>query len=366
MKSLSSLTWALVQTSVASAATVDLGAINTRSVLITGAATITSFGTGKLCEYLIRFNGALTLTHNATSLILPGGANITTAAGDTCMATSDTSGNWRIWHYQRASGKAVVGPASTDISDSTATGRSVLTAGTAAAGATALGLGTASSPTFTGLTLSATITSSATDALTVDASGGERRPWTAKRSASVSVYQYVTATSIGVYDTTWGLVWSYDGTTFSLPQGLDVPGASTFGFGTFSVGLTVSGGSITSSGANAAYFFQDRLNSAVTYALYATQGSIRFYNGSADIFTLTSSGDGTFAGGVTATSGTFSGPVRHGSYTVATLPAGTAGQVAYVSNARKVGEATGAGTGVMAYYSGAAWRRLSDDTAVAA
>ena len=45
------------------------------------------------------FQGILTLTHNATSLILPGGASITTAAGDSCVAISLGSGNWRVISY---------------------------------------------------------------------------------------------------------------------------------------------------------------------------------------------------------------------------------------------------------------------------
>jgi hypothetical protein len=58
---------------------------------------------------LIRFAAALTLTHNPVSLILPGGADILTAAGDTALATSDADGNWRVRHYQRADGTALVG-----------------------------------------------------------------------------------------------------------------------------------------------------------------------------------------------------------------------------------------------------------------
>lgn len=52
--------------------------------------------------------------------------------------------------------------------------------------------------------------------------------------------------------------------------------------------------------------------------------------------------------------------------TVATLPAVAVGSLIYVSNGRKIGEAAGAGTGVVAYGSNSAWRRLSDDNAVAA
>lgn len=55
-------------------------------------------------------------------------------------------------------------------------------------------------------------------------------------------------------------------------------------------------------------------------------------------------------------------------YTVAGLPATGlyAGKLAYASNGRKVGEGPGAGTGVVVYYSGAAWRVFSTDAAVAA
>jgi hypothetical protein len=83
------------------------------SVDITGTTAITSFGTvdaGQL--FILRFTGALTLTHNATSLILPGAANITTAAGDIALMKSEGSGNWRCISFQRASGIAAVGPAS--------------------------------------------------------------------------------------------------------------------------------------------------------------------------------------------------------------------------------------------------------------
>jgi|GEM_PF-1635908 len=98
--------------SVASAATTALGAANSDKVVITGTTTITSFGTvadGRMRQ--IRFAGALTLTHNATSLILPGAQNITTAAGDTALAFSEGSGNWRVVAFQKANGLPVIVPA---------------------------------------------------------------------------------------------------------------------------------------------------------------------------------------------------------------------------------------------------------------
>jgi hypothetical protein len=52
--------------------------------------------------------GSLTLTHNATSLILPTGANIQTAAGDTCLVVGLSTGNVAVFFYQRAAGSNVM------------------------------------------------------------------------------------------------------------------------------------------------------------------------------------------------------------------------------------------------------------------
>lgn len=94
---------------VASAATVDLGAITDGEyVHVTGTVTITSFGTiAAGVERTVVFDAALTLTHNATSLILPGGVNIVTAAGDVAVFVSEGSGNWRCKTYVKASGDAI-------------------------------------------------------------------------------------------------------------------------------------------------------------------------------------------------------------------------------------------------------------------
>lgn len=95
--------------SLASAATVNIGAAAANAITITGTTTITAFDT--IADGAVRvltFAAALTLTHNATSLILPGGANITTAAGDVAVMLSLGSGNWRCIAYQRASGKSLI------------------------------------------------------------------------------------------------------------------------------------------------------------------------------------------------------------------------------------------------------------------
>jgi hypothetical protein len=90
---------------LASAGTTDIGAQQSDNVRITGTTTITSFGTiASGVTRQLRFAAALTLTHNATSLILPGGVNITTAAGDTATAVSLGSGNWIVTEFQPAGG----------------------------------------------------------------------------------------------------------------------------------------------------------------------------------------------------------------------------------------------------------------------
>jgi microcystin-dependent protein len=89
---------------IASTSTVDLGAVEGKFHDITGTSTISSFGTVRAgIEKVLTFEGALTLTHNSTSLILPGGANMLTTAGDVATFYSEGSGNWRCTSYQHAS-----------------------------------------------------------------------------------------------------------------------------------------------------------------------------------------------------------------------------------------------------------------------
>lgn len=99
-------------TDIPSATTTDIGAATGRYVHITGTTTITGLGT-KTAGVLriVTFDGALTLTHNATTLILPGAANIVTAAGDVATFVSEGGGNWRCVGYSRATGGAIAGRA---------------------------------------------------------------------------------------------------------------------------------------------------------------------------------------------------------------------------------------------------------------
>lgn len=87
---------------VASASTVDLGAITDGNVIhITGTTAITSFGTAPTAGIVrqVIFDGALTLTHNASTLVLPGAANLTTRADDMIVLIADTTTKWRVFGY---------------------------------------------------------------------------------------------------------------------------------------------------------------------------------------------------------------------------------------------------------------------------
>ena len=96
--------FASAETTLAAAATTDLGGTGTRRVLVTGTATITSFGGVPDRERLVRFAGGARLVHDAGKLALPTRADLVTAADDTCLAVSDAAGRWRVWHYQRSDG----------------------------------------------------------------------------------------------------------------------------------------------------------------------------------------------------------------------------------------------------------------------
>lgn len=89
---------------LASAATTDIGLQNTNFLRITGNTTITSFGANYRGPRFLVFEGAVTLT-NSSTLVLPGGANITTAAGDVLIAipgaTLGTADKWIVTAYQR-------------------------------------------------------------------------------------------------------------------------------------------------------------------------------------------------------------------------------------------------------------------------
>ena len=107
---------------IASAATTDIGAVEGLAHDITGTTTITAFGTVRAGIWkILKFEGALTLTHNATSLILPGGANITTADGDIAILMSEGSGNWRCVSYFKAASLYITASSTDTLTNKTLT-----------------------------------------------------------------------------------------------------------------------------------------------------------------------------------------------------------------------------------------------------
>ena len=108
-------------TDIASGSTLSLPATGGGVFNVTGNTQIDGISTaqGGRCVKLV-FQQALTLTHNASNFILPSGANIIAAAGDTAEfvnnAAADQSGSaWRCFNYQRANGNAVTRGSSPDV-----------------------------------------------------------------------------------------------------------------------------------------------------------------------------------------------------------------------------------------------------------
>lgn len=103
-------------TALASAATVDVGAATSDFVEVSGTTAITSLGSTATRNHVwLKFQGVLTLTHNGTALILPGAANITTAAGDMAEFIRISAGNWQCVDYIPASGKPLTPPDRSDL-----------------------------------------------------------------------------------------------------------------------------------------------------------------------------------------------------------------------------------------------------------
>lgn len=94
---------------VASATAPDIWAGDGNTLHITGTTTITDFADAPRvgCIANLIFDDALTLTHGS-GITLPGGANITTAAGDTAIVYADAVDAFRVIAYTKASGEAVV------------------------------------------------------------------------------------------------------------------------------------------------------------------------------------------------------------------------------------------------------------------
>ena len=107
------------QANVASGATTDLGTSRAQCQAVTGTTTITSFGSSAPTGAVkfLSFSSALSITYNATSMILPGGASLHMLAGDRLVARHEGSGNWRVLVVERT--EPAVDVTASDASNST-------------------------------------------------------------------------------------------------------------------------------------------------------------------------------------------------------------------------------------------------------
>lgn len=175
---------------VASAGTTSLGEGGYFN--ITGTTTITDidFATDKAGRHAwLKFAGILTLTHNASTLILPTGASITTAAGDTACFISEGSDVVRCVAYTRASGSALVDA----------------TGGSGSSGPYSLGIGSIGGVGVKGTTAG----TPGTGAFTPNAASSGFRAWSALAAGWVGLVRFDEGTD-------WELSFSYwNGTTLS-------------------------------------------------------------------------------------------------------------------------------------------------------
>ena len=98
--------------SITAATTTDICAAPAAVQYITGTTPITGFGSSCVvgARKTLIFNSATPITHNATSLIVPGQANYTTNVGDMADLIYLGAGNWRIKEISKIDGSSVVNP----------------------------------------------------------------------------------------------------------------------------------------------------------------------------------------------------------------------------------------------------------------
>lgn len=203
---------------VASAGTINLSTAGGEYVDVTGTTTITAI-TSEAAGTVrrVRFTGALTLTHNATSLILPGAANITTAANDRAEFVSLDGTNWICFQYTTASGNPISGAVApsnaqfvTLATDTTLTSERVLTAG---AGVTLTDAGAGSTVTVaTSGWVKIGASQTASSSATIDFTG-----LTSTYSAYAVVLDQVLPASDGVY--LWMRTSTDGGSTYAASSG---------------------------------------------------------------------------------------------------------------------------------------------------
>ena len=82
---------------------------------VTGTTNFAAFTVTAGRRFTLQFDGILTMTHHATNLDLPGGADITTAAGDVAEFFATGTNTVQCVNYTKADGTAIVAGASGDL-----------------------------------------------------------------------------------------------------------------------------------------------------------------------------------------------------------------------------------------------------------
>jgi hypothetical protein len=97
--------WAKLQTATA---TTSMAVPAGGYANVSGTTTIAGLSTTEDTSgrrFMFRFTAAVTITHNATTLILPGGQNINVQSGDILEFVSEGSGNWRLCRFLGTDGR---------------------------------------------------------------------------------------------------------------------------------------------------------------------------------------------------------------------------------------------------------------------
>jgi len=98
---------------------------------VTGTTNFAAMTVAADRQFTLQFDGALTMTHHATNLDLPGEANITTAAGDVAVFQSTGANTVQCINYTKADGTAVSGGGdNTPAFSAERTGAGAITTGT--------------------------------------------------------------------------------------------------------------------------------------------------------------------------------------------------------------------------------------------
>ncbi len=89
---------------IVSSGTINLTTATGNAVHVTGTTTITAVTLASGVWRIVIFDGALTLTHHTTNNNLPGGVNITTAAGDRALYWADGTTTYCVCYFVAATG----------------------------------------------------------------------------------------------------------------------------------------------------------------------------------------------------------------------------------------------------------------------